>query len=112
MIETSVVFPHPLGPTSISNSPWGMSRSTPRSARATASPEPKSRVTPRTWTAGDWRAEEGIGIQPWRREWKIDQPRKTIAGSTMNTRRIDRRLARSTIRKTATPVITSTCQGM
>ena len=112
MIETRVVFPQPLGPTSMSNSPWGTSRSTPRSARATASPEPKSRATPRTWTAGDGgEAGGGIGREK-RREWEIDQPRKTIAGSTMNTRRIDRRLARSTIRKTATPVITSTCQGM
>ena len=64
MIETSVVFPHPLGPTSISNSPWGMSRLTPRSARVTASPEPKSRVTPRTWTADDWGTVGGIGIHP------------------------------------------------
>jgi hypothetical protein len=37
-----------------------MSSSTPRSARATASPLPKSRVTPRTWTAGDGGEAPGL----------------------------------------------------
>src|SRR5258708_5255018 len=50
MTEIKVVFPHPDGPTSMSNSPRRTSRSMPRSAITRASPVPYVFVTPRQWT--------------------------------------------------------------
>src|SRR5258708_36448808 len=51
MTEIKVVFPHPDGPTSMSNSPRRTSTSMPRSAITLASPVPYVFVKPRQWTA-------------------------------------------------------------
>ena len=51
MIETSVVLPHPEGPTSITSLPGATSRSMPRSACTAFAPEPKVLVTARRRTA-------------------------------------------------------------
>src|SRR5262249_46875966 len=51
MIEMSVVFPHPDGPTTRLSSPARKVRSTPRRATVLVSPVPNSFVTPRHDTA-------------------------------------------------------------
>src|SRR5687767_15062595 len=51
MTLMSVVFPQPLGPTSIISSPQRTVRSIPRSAVTLESPLPYVFVTPRAWTA-------------------------------------------------------------
>src|SRR6516165_989194 len=49
--ESSVVFPHPLGPTNIVISPKRTSKSTPRKTSARLSPVPNSFLTCRQETA-------------------------------------------------------------
>src|SRR5262249_45976713 len=51
MMEMSVVFPHPEGPTSMASSPMPISRFRPRSACTLASPAPNHFVIPSQNTA-------------------------------------------------------------
>ena len=122
MIEISVVLPQPDGPTSSVIAPGMTSRSMPRKACTRVSPLPKVLVNPRQRMAGSGpygplggaaKACAGGDLPARCARCELHHaPRKTMAGSRNNTRRMLSRLASDTMTSTATPTPATACQCM